>query len=91
MMAQIVPARINDSWVNISGQLDSPKRVFITDSMSKNAISSLAEIGVNDTDTFVQIMKGDFETADAFLHSKTSEYTEVETFIFGFKNNLIDL
>ena len=82
MMAQIVPARINNSWVNISGQLLSPKRVFITDSMSKNAISSLTEIGVNDTDAFVQIMKGDFETADAFLHSKTSEYAEVETFIF---------
>lgn len=80
-MSSIVPIRINDAWVNLCGQIDSPRYVFIVDKIAKHAILNLASIGVDDKDAVVQITKGDFASLDSFVRSKIREYAEVKAVV----------
>ena len=80
-MATIVPVRVNDSWINLTGCLDSPRYIFIVDKIAKHAISNLETIGVDSRDMIVQITKGDFESLDNFLRSKSREYAAVKAVV----------
>ena len=66
-MAQIIPIRVNDTWVNVSGKLDSPRYVFIVDRLGKDILSNPSAARIDERDQVVEIAKGKFEIVNSFL------------------------
>ena len=81
MTTTIVPVRIADSWVNVTGCLDSPRYVFLIDKIGNDVISNLTHVGVDSRDAVIQISKGDFNTLNAFIHTKANEYAQVTAIV----------
>ena len=74
MTTTIVPVRIADSWVNMTGCLDSPRYVFIIDKIGKDVVTNLATVGVDSRDAVVEVSRGDFQALDLFIHTKAQEF-----------------
>ena len=80
-MAQIVPIRVNDTWVNVSGKLDSPRYVFIVDRLGKDILSNPSAARIDERDQVVEIAKGKFEIVNSFLKLKHREYKSVSAIV----------
>ena len=73
--------RINDSWVNLSGNLDKPRYVILVDKTA-SAINNQAEaIGINEQDLIVQFAKGTFQNVNDFLKLKSRDLVDAEAFV----------
>ena len=81
-MTSIAPVRVKDSWANVVGEQNSPRNIFIIDSIGKNAIRQIKDIGLSSRDQIVQFSRGEFETINDFLRMKRRELSEAEAFIF---------
>ena len=81
-MAQVTPLRVNESWVNLTGEMASPRYVIITDKIARELIPNLAQSSVNDRDLVVELKQGTFENAEAFLRMKQNDLVHVEAFVF---------
>ena len=76
-MAQIIPIRVNDTWVNVSGNLDNPRYVIIVDRLGKDLLSDPSAAKIDDRDQVVEIAKGKFEIVNSFLRLKHREYSNI--------------
>ena len=81
-MAEIVPMRINDTWVRITGELINPRNIFIVDKIGKNLVGDLSAAGVSPCDQIVTFTNGSFANIKSFLALKAREYNEVKAVIF---------
>ena len=81
-MAGIVPLRVNDTWVRITGELVDPRYVFVVDKVGRNLVSDLSAAGVNPRDQVVTFSSGSFKNINNFLQMKRQEYNKTEAFVF---------
>ena len=81
-MAQVVPLRVNDSWVNLVGELANPRYVFITDKIAKNLVPNFSSININARDLVVEVKKGTLDNVKAFFKLRKKDFTKVEAFVF---------
>ena len=79
-MAGVVACRVEETWVNVRGQLVDPRYVFCVD-LHLNLVNNLVEVGVNEDDQIVSFSSGRFSTIRKFFSEKRSEYNRAKAIV----------
>ena len=80
-MAQMVPLRFGESWVNLTGELANPRYIFVTDKVAKNLLPNLAQCNVDPRDLVIEVKAGTFDVIGAFLQSKARDFEKATAFV----------
>ena len=73
--------RLNDSWVNLSGNYEKPRYVFLVDRTAAAVSNQLESFGLNDQDMIAQFAVGTFKNLNDFLKLKSRDLIDAEAII----------
>ena len=73
--------RLNDSWINLSGNYDKPRYLFLVDRTAAAVSNQLDQFGLNENDLIVQFAVGTFKNLNDFLKLKAREFFNAKAVI----------
>ena len=79
----ILPARVNETWVNVAGEAADPRFVFVFDRGARNFIRNLNDVGFDSRDQVVQFSVGLFENVTTFFVERARLYAKCKAIIFA--------